>query len=243
MTYRFNTRALVLPLLLACILSSGASAAVIVNGGFESGFSSWSRIDQAGSDGTFFQQTGTSSTSSGTAVPAPPGGTTAAMTDALAPGSHAMWQTFTIAAPVGPTMLVFDLFIGNRADAFSVPANLTTLDFSTAALNQQARVDIMPAGADPLSIAAGDILLNAFQTRPGDPLVSGYTRRFVDITSVLNANLNRPLMLRFAETDNVYLFQMGVDNVDFQAAIPEPSSWITGIGGLCALLYFRRRGR
>src|SRR4051794_13164535 len=96
----------------ACIVSATAQAAVITNGGFESGFSGWTRADQLGSEGSFQMQTGTASPLTGTVVPAPPGGTTAAMTDAEGAGSHVLFQLFTITAPVNPTLLVFDLFVG-----------------------------------------------------------------------------------------------------------------------------------
>ena len=68
---------------------------IISNGGFESGLASWTRADQIGSDGTFSSQSGTVSPVSGNTVPAPPQGTTAAMTDALGPGSHILYQDFT----------------------------------------------------------------------------------------------------------------------------------------------------
>ena len=137
---------------------------------------------------------------SGETVPAPPGGTTAAMSDAQGPGSHVLYQTFIVPAAVPSALLVFDLFIGNRADRFVTP---DTLDFSTPALNQQARVDILAGGADPFSLAVADLLMNALRTEIGDPLISGYTRYTVDITGLVNANINTPLMLRFAEADNV----------------------------------------
>ena len=94
-------------------------------------------------------------------------------------------------------------------------------------------MDILVGGADPFSVSAADVLLNVFRTNVGDPLVSGYTHYSVDVTALLNANVNTPLMLRFAETDNVFTFQLGVDNVDI---VPEPSSFLlvavalTGIG-------------
>src|SRR5438067_2026317 len=114
---------------LLCLLSATATAAVIINGGFESGFSGWTRADQLGSDGTFALQTGATSPVNGTTVPAPSGPTTAAMSDALGPGTHLLYQNFTIAAPVAAgTLLTFDLFIGNRAGTFFSPASL---DFST----------------------------------------------------------------------------------------------------------------
>jgi hypothetical protein len=225
---------------LACALLLRAPAASINNGGFESGFAGWTRADQAGSDGTFALQTGAASPVNGTAVPAPPGGSTAAMTDAQGPGSHVLYQTFMVTAPVPQAMLGFDLFNGNRAAAFSTP---NSLDFATPALNQQARVDILAGGADPFSVSAADLLMNLFQTTTGDALVSGYSHHASDITTLLNSHLNTPLTLRFAETDNVFTFQLGVDNVDIQeTAVPEPSSLCLLLaGGLFAVACIRQR--
>ena len=76
----------------------------------------WTRADQLGSDGTFSLQAGTLSPVNGDPVPAPPGGTYAAMTDAQGPGSHVLYQDFVVSA--SSATLSFDLFIGNRADAF-----------------------------------------------------------------------------------------------------------------------------
>jgi len=230
---------------IACVFAANGSAAVIVNGGFESGLTGWNRADQLGGDGTFSLQTGTLSPVNGTAVPAPSGAVRAAMTDALGPGSHALYQDFTLAAPVvAGTLLTFDLFIGNRAGTFFSPS---TLDFSTPALNQQARVDLMLASANPFSVSSGDVLLNLFQTNPGDPAVSGYTTHTADITSVLNAHIGTALRLRFAETDNVFTFQLGVDKVDIVTGaaptVPEPASWMLGGGALALLAALRRRQR
>ena len=66
---------------LSYVFSTPAQAGLISNGGFESGFSGWTRADQFGSDGTFFVQTGPSSPVNGFSVPAPPEGSKAAMTD------------------------------------------------------------------------------------------------------------------------------------------------------------------
>lgn len=225
---------------LICALSLRAPAASINNGGFESGFAGWTRANQAGSDGTFALQTGGASPVNGTAVPAPPGGSTAAMTDAQGPGSHVLYQTFMATAPVTQVVLSFDLFIGNRAAAFSTPGNL---DFATPALNQQARVDILTGGADPFSVLGADLLMNLFQTTTGDALVSGYSHHVSDITALLNGHLNTPLTLRFAETDNVFTFQFGVDNISIQeTAVPEASSaWLWMAGALFVIARIRQR--
>jgi hypothetical protein len=166
------------------------------------------------------------------------------MTDAQGPGSHVLYQDFTVTGAAGPTTLNFSLFIGNRGTAFFTPS---TLDFATPQLNQRARVDILAGGTDPFSIAATDVLLNAYQTLPGDALVSGYTNLSVDVAALLNAHVGETLRLRFAEVDNVSIFQFGVDNVRFatSAAVPEPSSGVLVMGGLVglALIAGRRRVR
>lgn len=186
---------------------------VIVNGGFESGLSGWTRADQIGSEGSFVVQSGTLSPVTSYPVPAPPEGASAAMTDAGGPGSHVLYQDFVASGTSGT--LRFALFIGNRADRYATPL---TLDFATPVLNQQARVDILRAGTDPFSVSASDILLTIFQTQVGDPLVYGYTTRTVDISALLAAHSGETLRLRFAETDNLNSFQMGVDNVRIEGA-------------------------
>src|SRR4051794_18589887 len=138
MTISFQLKPIWLSATLVCALSSQAGAAFITNGGFESGFSNWTRSNQLGSEGTFALQTGIVSPVNNDPVPLPPGGITAAMTDAQGPGSHVLYQDFTVSAAVPAATLLFDLFIGNRAGTFFSP---NSLDFSTPTLNQQARVD------------------------------------------------------------------------------------------------------
>jgi hypothetical protein len=225
-------------------LALPAQALPIVNGGFEDGLANWTVVNQPGSEGSFRRQSGGTSPATGTAVPAPPGGRNAAMTDAGAGGSHVLYQDFMQATSATRAMLSFDLFIGNRADAFHVPA-VPTLDWATAVLNQQARADILVGGSDPFSMAAQDLLLNLFATGLTDPLVSGYNRVEVDITDLLNANLGTSLRLRFAEVDNVAMFQFGVDNVVLAigdpAEVPEPGSILLILAGLAAAGVASRR--
>jgi hypothetical protein len=211
---------------------------LLVNGGFEAGLTGWTRVDQLGSEGTFFLQAGALSPVLGEPVPPPPAGANASMTDAAGPGSHVLYQDFLASA--GSASLTFSLFVGNRAGAFSVPA-LTSLDFSTPALNQQVRVDILRAGADPFSLLGTDILQTLFASLPGSPLVTGYTTIAADISALLAANLGQSLRLRFAEVDNVAPLQMGVDNVAITAVVPEPASTLLVSAALALLMLCKRR--
>jgi hypothetical protein len=103
----------------------------------------------------------------------------------------------------------------------------------------------MTTAQDPLSVAGGDVLLNLFQTNPGDPLESGYTPYQVDVTQILQAYAGQTLRIRFAEVDNVAPFNFGVDDVDMVISnpVPEPSSLILVLAGLAfAGLSRRMRG-
>ncbi len=233
-----------LSLRLAAVLVAGAcspaawAAPIIVNGGFENDFTGWTLADQPGSLGTFMVQSGAASPVLGDPVPAPPQGGKAAMSDAEGPGAHVLYQDFLASA--GPATLSFQLFIGNRSDAFSTP---DTLDFSIPGINQQARIDILKTGADPFSVAAADILLTLFTTPVGSDLVTGYNTVSTDISALLAANAGQNLRLRFAETDNFGPFQMGVDNVQITAAavVPEPASYALAGLALLGLALSRRR--
>jgi hypothetical protein len=232
-----------LALVLACSLPVRAGE-LIVNGGFEAGGGSlagWTVADQANGSGTWFLQSGTSSPLGNATVPPPPGPTHAAMTDQTGPGSHVLFQNFVVPFGVTSASLSFQYFINNQNGTFFSPA---TLDFN-ASPNQQARVDIMTTTSDPFSVAAGDVLQNIYQTNPGDPATSGYSPVVTDVTALLQAHQGQTLRLRFAETDDQFFFENGVDNVSLQAqAAPEPGSLaLLGMAGATAASYLGWRRR
>ena len=234
-------RSILVPIVASLVgLGAAPAHALIINGGFEAGFTGWTTVDQVGSDGTFFLQTGTATPSNFLPVPPPPEGATAAMTDAQGGGSHVIYQDFGVPTSIGPTTLNFKVFIQNLADDFHVAGNL---DFSTSALNQQARADILLPGIDPFSVSAPDVLLNLYQTNPGDPMVSGYDLVSVDVTALLSAHAGSTLRLRFAEVDNVFIQNFGVDDVAFVTtqAVPEPPAVLLLLLGLAGAALTRNR--
>lgn len=217
---------------------AAAAQAQVVNGGFESGLAGWTSVDQPGSDGGFALQTGTGSPVNLLPVQAPPVGVSAAMTDAGGPGSHVLYQDILIPTSITTATLSFQIQVRSDA-AFETPDHL---DFGTADLNQQARVDLMLVGTDVFSTS---VLQNLFRTMPGDPLVSGYTLYSIDVASVLQAHAGQTLRLRFAEVDNVGIFNVGIDAVTLSvnaAPIPEPGTvWLAAVGLLAVGWAARRR--
>jgi len=222
----------------------GASS-ILMNGGFEAGFLGWTVVNEVGSfpGSNWFTQSGTTSPISGFAVPMPPEGTHAAMTDQGGPGSHLLYQDFVVPFGLTNATLTYDQFIGNRDGNFFTPSSL---DFNVVP-NQQARTDIITTTANPFSVSAADVLASIFQTHSGDPLVSGYSLETVDLTALFLAHEGQTLRLRFAEVDNQLFFQSGIDNVILDVtAVPEPVSLsLLGLGvtGLWAQRRHRpRRG-
>ena len=240
---------LVRSLLLAfvCASASAASAGeLVVNGSFESNggvntntFAGWTESDQAAGSGSIFAQTGTTAPPPHPiTVPAPPLGAFSAMSSQGGPGSHILYQNVTI--PPGAAAFSAKVYVNNQAGAFATPASL---DY-TIAPNQQARIDLMTTGSAITDVGAG-VLVNLYQTKVGDPLVSGYTSISADVT----AFSGQTVRLRIAEVDNQSFFNFGVDAVSIlsSGAIPTLSDWsLIGLGFAVLLVGFvavRRRLR
>ena len=95
---------------------------------------------------------------------------------------------------------------------------------------------------EPFSVVAPVILLNVYQTSPGDTLVSGYTALIADLAELLEAQPGETLRLRFAETDNVFMFELGVDDVDLDVVpVREPALLLLMTAGMVYGLRRRRQ--
>lgn len=205
-----------------------ASVELITNGGFESGtLAGWTTFDQAGSwvPGNFsISVPGTPTPHSGFATSAVgAGGSFYAVSDQGGPGAHALLQSFSVPAGTTSLSLSFSMFV-NDGDGGPIvdPAGL---DF-TAGANQHARVDVLTAAAAALSTSAADVVANFYLGV--DPQATNPNPFTAYAFDLLAAGLvpGSTYQLRFAEVDNQFFFNQGVDNVSILAGvIPEAGSF------------------
>ncbi len=230
--------------LAALLGAAGAAQAspieLIVNGDFETGdFTGWTVIDQAGGSGGFLIDDADGFTpASGLATVGAATGGFYAVSDQFGPGAHALVQSFTVPVGVTSVSLSFDMFVNDQNGSGSLvhPAGL---DF-TASPNQHARVDILSASAGALSTAVGNVITNLYLGVDG-PAPNPYTSYSFDLTALLAPGTS--YQLRFAEVDNQYFFNQGVDNVSIladAAQVPTPATLALFGLGLTALSRRRR---
>ena len=212
--------------------STTVTTNLLTNGGFESGLTGWTTVgvdEEPDSDNNFYPQTGTtdpiaSSPENSFVVSAPPEGTTAAMADQTGPGAAIIYQDFVVPSDILTVTLSLQLYINNHAFDFTDPAPLD--DFEVE--NQQARIDILATTADPRSIDDNDVLLNLFQTHPNDAADYGYSTLTADLTTFLQAHVGETLRLRVATTNNLFYFNVGVDDVQLNVTTHPAEQTVPG---------------
>lgn len=219
-------------------LAIGPTVELLANGNFESdSFASWATMDlPAVADGAWFISTpgGLTPLSDMPTAANAAGGTSYAVTDQTGPGTHVLYQSFTVPPNAVSVMLSYEMFV-NDADGGPIidPAGL---DHDLAS-NQHSRVDILYDGAAPFSTIGLDVAANYYLSV--DPQLSNpnpYTFYSHDVTSIVSPGST--YMLRFAEVDNLGFLNMGVDNVSIVATlVPEPSTviLISWISFVCAM--------
>jgi hypothetical protein len=218
---------------------------LLVNGDFETGdFSGWTALDQADGDGSWFiSSPGTDSPVSALPTAAnPAGGTSYAVTDQGGPGAHVLIQSFTVAPGMSSVVFSFQMFVNdqNGAGPFIDPSGLDFTTGGTFAPNQHARVDLLSGSADAFDTGAG-VLANLYLGVDAGPTPNPYTNYSFDITALVASG--GTFQIRFAEVDNLFYFQHGVDNVSVDATngVPEPGSLALLGLGLAGLGIARRR--
>jgi hypothetical protein len=218
-----------------CVLSLAVTARadvqLITNGGFETGsLAPWLATSSAGSGGSFFENSGTTTPLTGQPTVGPSSGTFYAVSDQFGPGTNALSQSFTV--PVGATtdILSYDLFV-NDWWLFQGGSAGT------------ARVSLLANGANPITgVAIANFAIVGSTTVVGG-IPNPYHSYTFDITADVVAGLT--YQIDFVESDSGTNLNMGVDNVSLLArtsSVPEPSSLALLIG-VVALVGVSRRFR
>lgn len=181
----------------------------LTNGGFESSyFRSWNLDNQTAGFGSFLVASGTTTPLSPHPSAGPAGGTFYAVTDQEGPGAHALSQFFTIPPGTSEVILSFDMFVNDWSGVGPI-VNPAGLDY-TAFPNQHARVDILRADAPALDTGDG-VLRNFYLGVDAGDNPHPYTHYEFDITDLVGAG--GTFRLRFAQVDNQFFLNMGVDDV------------------------------
>jgi len=176
---------------------------MFTNGDFETGnLTGWTQYNRSNEIGNWYNYTGTMTPLSIHTISAPPQGTRAATTDQTAATTHELYQDFTV--PLGQSgTLSFYLAYNNLHTSF---ISLNTLDFVG---NQQARIDLIRPSTPNESIAASNVWVKLFQTKPGDPNFLAPTLMTFDVSGFAGVTTR----LRFAEAVGINFFPLAVDNV------------------------------
>jgi hypothetical protein len=202
----------------ATLVVAAAGAAVLVfaavaaggggnfkNGNFETGtFAPGWQHDCSSCDGDWFVSNKKVSPISGQSWYGPMEKEYEAVADENGADTNVLWQTFKVAK--ANSRLTFLIEWKNQAEVWCNPGDLAfTSDCGAPPYNQQIRVDIQPAGADPFDTAS---LMNLFQTTNSTPQSQGKTK----ITANLGG-ITGTVQLRVAAVSGQYRLLVGIDNV------------------------------
>jgi hypothetical protein len=244
-----------LPLLLA-----GPTHAdeLLTNGGFETGdFTGWTRLNLPTSDpaGTFAIGNNTVDNNLTPPGPATPiaelaslgakSGNFYAVSDSLGPGTHLLLQSFTMPNASGSARISWDMFVNDWFGAGALnqngPLDHLQIDGQLNLIPTQfARVDLLTALADPYDIAGG-VVANLYNGVDLSTPANDYTH----YTAYLgNLTPGATYQLRFAEVDNQFNLNQGIDNVSAEAVTPEPGTLALLLGiSIAASAVFGKRLR
>ncbi len=245
--YGLNSSSLLLALAVIALSTCRVQAQtqLITNGGFESGsLTGWTVANSLTQGGDYdgsntpstenFYDQGNSGVSpaSGVSVLSPDTGSNFAVSDMTGPGESALIQSFTVPSGAKSVILTFDMYVYDYAGAGGA-IDPSGLDWTTAGSdptqpNQQARVDLLSSSSSAFSTTTGD-LENFYdgvdpEAAEGEaPVWRSYT---YDITSEVIPG--DTYQLRFAEVNNEFVLNQGVDNVSIvatgSASAPEPTT-------------------
>ena len=193
------------------VILSSAQLQLIGNGNFEVGtLAGWTETNWVGGSGSWYPAiNGAATPISGLPTATnPTGGTYYAVTDQTGPGTSALSQTFTVPPGWSPVVLAFDMFVNDWSGEGPI-VNSGGLSYLLYP-NQYARVDILLAGAGAFDTGT-TVLTNLYLGVDSGEIPNPYTHYSFDLTALVSTG--GTFVLRFAEVDNQYYLNMGIDNV------------------------------
>jgi hypothetical protein len=226
---RGTSRAILLIAVLVIALApSGAGAATVVNGNFESGTLAGWQVQRTTEAGDWFAYKGTAAPigskrpNPADPVQAPPQGTYAAISDEFNPDTVVLYQDIALEADRTHVLSLLAYYDSYEPIAVPTPNTLSIDDGALGGQgNQQFRIDVMRPEAPLESIDPADILRTVFQTKPGDPLRMAPTK----LSANLSSFAGQTVRLRIANAVKEEVFNAGVDAVSVSSTLPgEPAS-------------------
>ena len=186
----------------------------IVIDDFESGtLASW-KIERSGAGGWFVYTSGKTPPNPSEsdpnvpfAVPDPPQGKFAAVTDMNGPGRRILYRDVKLD---GRYTLHLTVFYVNAGPLTSPD----TLDYENAGENQQYRIDLVAPSAPVDSMGSPHVLTNVFRTSPG----GADSRPPSDVAVDLSKWEGQTVRLRLVGVDNGGPLRAGVDNIRLEPA-------------------------
>ena len=211
---------------------------LLSNGGFETGdFTGWTLKNLATGDpsGTFAIGNNLIDTNLTPNSPATPiaelaslgakSGSFYAVSDSLGPGTHLLLQSFTLPSATNVAHISWDMFVNDWYGAGALngngPLDHAQIDGQLNLIPTQfARVDLLAGNADAYDVGAG-VIQTLYNGVDGGIPANDYTH-YSAILSNLTAGAT--YQLRFAEVDNQFSLNQGVDNISVDAVTPEPGT-------------------
>jgi hypothetical protein len=232
-----------LSLIGASSFGSVAIAASLVNGGFESGLTGWTVVNQEGGRGSWYSTHGELAPTTSLSIPAPSEGSQYAVTDQSNIGSHVLFQNIFLEA--GATHSLSFQWFANSLSEDGEMSDAGTMN-KDAFPNQNFRVDIVSTlfsdwfGPSSTTGVLANILA------PVAPSYSSWNRVSFDLTPWAGSSVR----LALRQVDNQGYFNAGVDDVSVTSesvkseSVPEPIAilgTIMGLGGMAGVRERQKR--
>lgn len=202
---------------IALLAPTGAGAATVVNGDFETGnLNGWS-VYRSIESGSWFAYKGAKGAGDAIAEKRdrkfpqpPPQGVYAATSDQISATTTILSQEISLAAGMSHRLGLLAFYDSEVPIAVPSPDTLSVDDALLGGqANQQFRVDLMRPGSPIDSLVPGDVLATTFRTQPGAPQSLAPTW----ISANLSPFAGQTVRLRIATTAHEELLTAGVDAV------------------------------